>query len=380
MLNLVKKKLKEEEKGNSSPNNHYNFYHTGPEVPPNPNGSKEKCYVCLKWFNKDEIMYREGGKFDKVPLCSLKCVEELDKNGKGGQNHNNYQHQGFHDNKDNYFGDKDSSYSNYGTPPNWDRITQLKNDIEHLKKYLSEPSITEKQKSSTQEKLSRLEKELEEERLKDNHIDENQNSGTSDKTTIKDNIQAEQTKKNNEYSENLNQAEKPSATLEEKAEVIKKSGLMAGEETPEQQSRREKLEAELAEQDQELANQALLGRIENNLKANNLTLGELPSEIQADLSKIKNNKDTTIIININIINININKIGAQKRIEKLEKEIKNLANDNLRKIKELKEKLLKIIYGNNKYDQEHKQKAQSLLDQLESKQLQNPSDSKFPIG
>jgi len=48
LLNYVKERLKEEEKGNSSPNNHYNFYHAGPEVPPNPNGSKEKCYVCLK--------------------------------------------------------------------------------------------------------------------------------------------------------------------------------------------------------------------------------------------------------------------------------------------------------------------------------------------
>src|SRR6185437_8750929 len=87
---------------------------------------------------------------------------------------------------------------------------------------------------------------------------------TSQKTTIKDNIQAEQTQKNNEYSENLNRAEKPDATLEQKAEVIKKSGSMAGEETPEQQSLREKLEKELAEKDPELANQALLGRIENN--------------------------------------------------------------------------------------------------------------------
>src|SRR6185503_16954887 len=103
---------------------------------------------------------------------------------------------------------------------------QLKDKIEYLNKYLSDPSITEKQRVEFKEQLSRFEKELEEERSKSNHTDENQNGKTPDKTAIKDKIQAEQTKKNNEYSENLNQAEKPSATLEEKAEVIKKSGLM----------------------------------------------------------------------------------------------------------------------------------------------------------
>ncbi|CAG8581022.1 58_t:CDS:10, partial [Ambispora leptoticha] len=186
--------------------------------------------------------------------------------------------------------------------------------------------------STTNENEEGKEKEVEEV-IKGKLIDQNQNSETTDKdqqtsstnqpsnektsekTTTEDNIQAEQTKKNNEYSENLNQAEKPGATLEEKAEAIKKSGLMVGEETPEQQSRREK------------------------------------------------------------INESIGKLGAEKLIKSLKKEVENLANASQKKIKELKEKLNKIIHSKNKYDQEYKQQAQSLLAQLESKQVQNPSDN-----
>jgi len=83
---------------------------------------------------------------------------------------------------------------------------------------------------------------------------------------------------------------------------------VVGQETPEQKSRREKLENELSEKDPNLANQAVLGRIETNLKTNNLTLEELPSEIQVDYQKIKDDKDIT-----DKINDAIAKFGAKKK-------------------------------------------------------------------
>jgi len=238
--------------------------------------------------------------------------------------------------------------------------------------------------------LDRFEKQLEELKSQSNSGSNSKDNGSDDKdekisqpeaqnqnTPTKENIQTEQTKRNNEYNENLNQAEKGNATLEEKAEAIKKSGSMVGEETPEQKSRREKLEAELTEKDSELANQALLGRIENNLKTNNLTLEELPSEIQADYQKIKDKMVKDIEARINEF---ISKTGIKKKIESLKKEIENLANASQKRIRELKEKLLKIIHSKNKYYQEYKQQARSLLTQLENRQVQKPSDSKFPVG
>jgi len=165
-------------------------------------------------------------------------------------------------------------------------------------------------------------------------------SSAADNNDVRQEFQNEQTRKNSEYNESLNQVQGENATSEQKAEVIKKSGSMVGEETSEQQSRREKLEAELAEQNPELAGQALLGRIENNLKSNNLTLEELPPEIQNNYQIIKDNKDNKDNKDITTrINEIIGKAGAKKRIESLKKEVENLVNASQKKIKELKAKL-----------------------------------------
>jgi len=308
LLNFVKEKLKEEESRNGNPNI---YPRTGSGVPPNPNGPQEKCYCCLKWLNQAEVMWHEGSKIGRHPVCSFKCGKKLDEKNQGNET-----------TADTDKGEKPSSTSSPTPPPS----------------------------QSSGEK-------------------------TSENSTIKDNIQVEQTKKSNEYNENLNQAEKPVATLEQKAQAVKESGSMVGEETPEQQSRRENLEKELVEKNSVLASEALLGRIENNLKANNLSLTELPAEIQNDYQKIKENKEIA-----SRINESIGKTGVKKLIQSLKKEIANLTNANPEKIKELKEKLLKIICSNNRFHWEYKQEAQSLLKQLESKQNQNASDNKFPVG
>src|SRR5205823_3755879 len=77
-----------------------------------------------------------------------------------------------------------SPYSRDKNPSNSDKtaheIAQLKSDIERLKRDLSDPSLTEKEKVEVQEKLGRFEKQLEELESQSNS-NPNQNNQNNDK-------------------------------------------------------------------------------------------------------------------------------------------------------------------------------------------------------
>jgi predicted hydrocarbon binding protein len=136
------------------------------------------------------------------------------------------------------------------------------------------------------------------------------------------------------------------------------------------------IEEELAINNPSKYLEAVLAKIEENLKESKLTIGELDNEIQADYRNIKDKKEG----NVDKLIENIGKEGAKKRIKKFKEKISRVAEVGKEKFQKLKEKLLKFIHSSNKYEQEYKKEAQNLLAQLEKvNQVQKPN-SDFPIS
>src|SRR4051794_13081837 len=147
-----------------------------------------------------------------MPVCSSECKEKAakfkDKNGP------------------NYSPNDDPSKNS----PNSDKIAQLKADIETLKKYLSDPNLTEKEKVEVQEKLSRFEKEL---ALLENQSNSNPNQLPSPKD------------KDNHDNSSSNDKDKKIKDLETEISQLKNNNK---NETPQQQ---EETKKKIAEKEQE---------------------------------------------------------------------------------------------------------------------------------
>jgi hypothetical protein len=171
-------------------------------------------------------------------------------------------------------------------------------------------------------------------------------------------------------------------TDEDKFNAIKNSGKVLGEQGfEEEKTELAVIEEELAVNNPSRYLEAILAKIEENLKKNKLTIEELDSETRADYQNIKEDEETKED-KINKINERICKNGAQKRIEKLKEKVSKIAKLSKQKVQKLKARLLKIINSKNKYEQEYQNEAQNLLVQLEqvSKTQKPNSNDKFPIG
>jgi len=179
--------------------------------------------------------------------------------------------------------------------------------------------------------------------------------------------QQEQEKSKTEFQNDINKAQ--NGTDDDKVKAIKNSGRIFGEESFEKQKAQiAALEEDLAINNPPKYFEAIIGKIEENLKKNKLSIEELDAEIQQD------NKD-------NKINEHISKKGVQKRIKKLTEKVKKISKLSKEKIKKLRSKVLRIINSSNKYDQEYKAEAQQLLVQLDTYQVKNPnSNNNFPKG
>lgn len=196
---------------------------------------------------------------------------------------------------------------------------------------------------------------------KTNQPSSNQQQGTQNEQQI------------NNFNNNIHKPQNDS-NIDDKVNAIKNSGKFYGKlNYKEQRDQIEALEEDLFWNNPSKFWEACLGKIEENLRINELTIEELPPEIQADYQKIKDNK-----VNATRINDSIGQEGAKKRIENLRKAVKNLVGVSAEKIKELKEKLLRIIHSDNKYDQVYKQEVQKFLSQLENTEVQS-SNNNFPI-
>ena len=127
-------------------------------------------------------------------------------------------------------------YSHYGNKngfaplSNSDRIAQLKKDIKELKKLLSDPKLTEKEKVEVRGKLSRFEKEL---ATLENKSNSDQNQNNQDHSQSKDNnnkdqkisqLQAEieQLKNQNQGTQTPEQQAETQKKIEEKEKILEK--------------------------------------------------------------------------------------------------------------------------------------------------------------
>ncbi|CAI2190290.1 8405_t:CDS:10, partial [Funneliformis geosporum] len=189
---------------------------------------------------------------------------------------------------------------------------------------------------------------------------------------VQQDIQQEKGEIKNSLKNDIKQAK--NGTDEDKFNAIKNSGKVLGEKGfEEEKSELATIEEELAINNPSKYLEAILAKIEENLKKNKLTIEELDNEIQADYQNIKDNKDIA-----NKVNENISKKGAKKRFEKIKAEVSKVAKISKAKVKKMKEKLLKFIHSSNKYEQEYKKQAQNLLVQLEKvSQSQQPKSAEI---
>jgi hypothetical protein len=190
-------------------------------------------------------------------------------------------------------------------------------------------------------------------------------------------------KTKNNLKNNLNQAQSSDATVEDQVQVIKDLGKIHGEEDfEEQQKQIEVIMDELGRTNPPKLVEGLVGAIEENLRKNDLTIAELPTEIQEDYQDYQNIKDNQDNQDnqdkVDKINETIGKTGAQKRFKKLKTELSKVAKFTQAQAKKMKEKLLRFICSKNKYEQAYQAEVRQLLKQLENyeqKQLNSENES-----